>query len=104
MTTFHPTYQSLFALLTQNIECLFSVHIPNLSLTDEKFKFCIQDKCYKPQNQVKFFSRTCLSKSRIISDMIDVIKTISGSGKTHVSTKQKYTKLDFFFFNILRLL
>ena len=37
--------KSLSALLTQNVECLFSVNIPNLSLTDKKFESCIQDKC-----------------------------------------------------------
>ena len=60
------------------------------------------------------FSRTCLSKTTIISDVIDFIKAISCSGKTHVSTKQsvaavyadfqylrkknatKYIKFDFF--------
>ena len=48
---------SLSAFLTQNIECLFSVHIANLSLTDEKFESCIQNKWYKPHNQVKIFFR-----------------------------------------------
>ena len=85
--TFHPTYL-VSALLTQNIECLFSVHIPSLSLNDKKFESCTQDKCYKPNNQVISFSGTCLFKTMIISDMIYFIKAISSSKTTHVSTKQ----------------
>ena len=41
----------LSALLTQNIDCLFSVHTAKLSLTDEKFESSIQDKCYKANKQ-----------------------------------------------------
>ena len=37
-----------------------SVHIPDNLLTDEGFESYIKGKCYKPHNQVKFFSRTCL--------------------------------------------
>ena len=55
-TLFTIQIQSLSALLTQNIECLLSLNIPNLSLTDEKFESCIQDKCFKPHNQVNIFS------------------------------------------------
>ena len=80
---------ALSTLFTENIECLFSVHIPNLSLSDEKIEPCIQDKCYKPYNQVKMSSRTCLSKSIIIYDMIDFMKAITCSETTHVSTKQR---------------
>ena len=36
-----------------------------------------------------FFSRTCLSKTMIIPDMIDFINTISCSETRHVSTKQR---------------
>ena len=89
MTTVHPTQLVSSALLTQIIKSLFTVHIQNFSLTDEKFDSCIQHKCYKPHNQVKFFSRTCLSKTMIISYMIDFIKAISCSETTHVSTKQR---------------
>ena len=81
--------QSLSALLTQNIEYLFSVHTPNLSFTDEKFESCIQDKCCKPHNQIKHFSRTCLSKTMIICNIIDFVKAISCSGITHVSTERR---------------
>ena len=48
-----------------------------------------QDKCYKPRNQLTIFSRTCLSKSIIISDMTDFTKAVSCSETTHVSTKQR---------------
>ena len=66
-------------MLTQNKYCMFtlSIHIPNLPLTDEKFESSIQDKYYKPHNQ--FFSRTSLSKTMIISDIMDFIKAISCS-------------------------
>ena len=37
----------------------------------------MQSKCYKTHNQVKFFFRTCLSKTMMISDMIDFIKAIT---------------------------
>ena len=37
-----------------------SVHIPDNLLTDEGFESYIKGKCYKPHNQGKFFSRTCL--------------------------------------------
>ena len=39
--------------------------------------------------QVKFFPRTCLSRTMIISDMMDFIKATSCSETTHVSTKQR---------------
>ena len=73
---------SLSVLLTQNIECLLSAHIPNLLLTDEKFEFVCK---IKAPNHI--FSRTCLSKTMIISYMIDFIKAVSCSERTDVSTK-----------------
>ena len=91
--------QSLSALLTQNIECLSSVtvHIPKLSLTDEKFESCIKSKCHKPQKQVKIFYRTCLSKTMIIFDIIDFITVIFCSETTHVSRKQRLVVICQFF-------
>ena len=88
-TLFTLFLTSLSALLIQNIEFLFSVNIPNLSLTEEKFESCIQNKHCKPQNQVEFFSTTCFFKTMIISDMKDFFKNISCSETTHVSTKQR---------------
>ena len=44
----------------------------------------LQTKLY---NQVKTFSRTCLSKPMIIYDMMDFIKAIGCYETTHVSTK-----------------
>ena len=50
--------------LTQNSECLLPVHIPNLSLTEEKFESCIQDTVNTTNHTIKLknFSRTCLPK------------------------------------------
>ena len=79
----------LSAFLTQNTECLFSVHIPNLSLIDEKFESCMQGKFYKPYNQGKNFFIACLSKTMIVSDITDFLKAISCPETTHVSTKQR---------------
>ena len=76
---------------------LFSVNIPNLSLTEEKFESCIQNKRCKPQNQVEFLSRTCFFKTMIISDMKDFIKDISCSETAHVSTKQRLPGFDLTF-------
>ena len=41
------------------------------------------------KQSIEMFSRTCLSKTMIKSDMIDFIKAISCSERTQVSTKQK---------------
>ena len=46
-------------------------------------------KCYKPRNRVKFFSRTCLSKTMIISDMIRLYQGHILLRDNHVSTKQR---------------
>ena len=82
--------QSLSALLTQNIEYLLS----------NKFESCIQDKCCKPHNQIKHFSRTCFSKTMIISNVIDFTKAISCSGITHVSIERRLAVI----FDIFRYL
>ena len=74
---------------TQNIECLFSVNIPNLSLTDEKLNLIYKLNAANHTSKLNFFSITGLSKTMIISDMVDFIKAASYSETTHVSTKQK---------------
>ena len=65
---FSPCIFSLFlhCLVYLVSFCIQYIHISNLLLTDEKFASCIQDNCYKPHNQVKNFSRTCLFKTMII--------------------------------------
>ena len=47
----------------QYISQTFHLLLKNLNLV-------IQDKCYRPHNQVKFFSRACLSKTMIIYDRL----------------------------------
>ena len=83
-------YLASFCIVNSKYWVSFSVHILNIPLTDEKFESCIQDKCYnKPHKQVKILSRTCLSKTRIKSAIINFVKAISCSVTTHFSTKQR---------------
>ena len=85
-TTFHPRYLVSFCNVSSKYWVFIFSTYPKLFI---KFESCIQDKCYKPCNKLIFFSRACLSKTVIISDMIDFIKVIFCSETTYVSTKQR---------------
>ena len=67
MTTVHLKYLPISALLTQSIEYLFSVHFPNLSLLDEKFESCTQNKCYKTHCDIMYICVGHLVDSDIFS-------------------------------------
>ena len=78
MTTFTlHIYLLSFCIVTSKywvfIFITYSKHFINWWKFESSY---MQGKCYKPHNQVNFF-RTCLSKTMIISDMIDFIKAIS---------------------------
>ena len=60
MTTVHLKYLPISALLTQSIEYLFSVHFPNLSLLDEKFESCTQNKCCKTHCDIMYICVTLI--------------------------------------------
>ena len=89
MTTFYPTYLVSFCTANSKYWVFIFSTYPKPFINWWKIESYIQDKCYKPHKQVKFFSITGLSMTMIISDMVDFIKAASYSETTHVSTKQR---------------
>ena len=82
----------IFSLFLCYLIKVLSVYFQYISQTFHSLlkilNIVIQDKCYKPHNQVKFFFQNMFVLNYDYIYMIDFIKAISCSDITHVSAKE----------------